>query len=252
MMTAEECFDAWAPSDGIWSQWAKPVLFAQLPSPFEVPASTQAAEPFDPFWIPHGSGHTAVVVDLPGTESVACGMALARRGFRPIPLYNTSPGPAAVIDVTLIARALAAETPALTALHLSPDAAPAFLLDASRMTPAVLPAPGKFDNRWVVFPQDFPSGSYLRSRGVTDVLVLHGDRGLQEDLAHVLLRWQALGLRISGATRADAGRARQLTIQPPSMFRKAWYRALTIAGLRRNNAGGFGGVIPMPSGGGYG
>ena len=36
------------------------------------------------------------------------------------------------------------------------------------------------------------------------------------------------------------------------MFRRAWYRALTLSGLRRNNAGGFGAVIPMPSSGGYG
>ena len=31
----------------------------------------------------------------------------------------------------------------------------------------------------------------------------------------------------------------------------AWYRALTAARLRRNNAGGFGAVIPVATGGGH-
>ena len=82
------------------------------------------------------------------------------------------------------------------------------------MQPAVPPGPGTFDNRWVVFPQDFPSAAFLRSRGVAEVLLIQAGAQPQEDLAHVLLRWQQGG--------------------------------------PRNNAGGFGAVIPVRSGGHYG
>ena len=49
--------------------------------------------------------------------------------------------------------------PGLAATH----APPAFLLDSDRMK-APAPDPGRFDNRWLVFPQDFPSAAFLRSR----------------------------------------------------------------------------------------
>jgi hypothetical protein len=252
-MTAEECFDVWAPVDAPWSLWAKPSLFAQLEG-LGLGGSLQGGptQPLDLFWAPDAGGRTAIVVDLPGAESVAWGVGLARRGYRPVPLFNTSFGPAAVVDATPIARELVSGAEALRGVTIRRDAPPAFLLDSGRMMPVVPPAPGKFDNRWVVFPQDFPSGAHLRSTGVSEVLLLHDERGLQEDLAHVLLRWQQLGIRLTAAGRADAGQARELEVKPPSMFRRAWYRALTVAGLRRNNAGGFGAVIPMPSSGGYG
>ena len=71
------------------------------------------------------------------------------------------------------------------------------------MQPPVPPSPGKFDNRWVVFPQDFPSATFLRSRGVADVLLIHSGKSVQEDLAHVLLRWQQGGLRMMQASPSD-------------------------------------------------
>ncbi len=121
------------------------------------------------------------------------------------------------------------------------------------MTPAVPPKPGAFDNRWVVFPQDFPSATYLRARGITEVLLLHEGREAAEDLAHVLRRWQENGLRMQSAAPLERGRISDLVVKRPSGFRRAWYRVIAAAGLRRNNAGGFGGVIPMPSsGGGFG
>ena len=36
-----------------------------------------------------------------------------------------------------------------------------------------------------------------------------------------------------------------LDVRRPSSFRSLFYRALTLAGLRRNSAGGFGGIIPL-------
>jgi len=72
-----------------------------------------------------------------------------------------------------------------------------------------------------------------------------------EDLVHVLLRWKEGGLGLRFLELLD-GRSGDLSVSPPSRFRKAWYRLLTLMKLQRNNVGGFGGIIPMPGSGGYG
>ena len=196
-------------------------------------------------------GRTALVADLPGVNSVETGIALARRGYRPVPLYNTSAGPSALLNVTDLVETLATGATGLREIALSPDAPPAFLIDADRMRPGVPSNPGCYDNRWVVFPQDFPSGTFLRSQGIAEVIVLHDRGGVQEDLAHVLIRWQEAGIRILAVGPGETS-PRPFTAKKPSWYRRVWYRAIVVAGLRRNNAGGFGGVIPKASGGGYG
>jgi hypothetical protein len=42
---------------------------------------------------------TVLAVDLPGADSVEVGFALAAVGFRPVPLYNASPGPEEVVGL---------------------------------------------------------------------------------------------------------------------------------------------------------
>ena len=258
-MTNEQCFAAWAPDGVAWSQWAKPALFAQLDRATALPAGQTGAPPtpgtgetpIDLSWVPDPRGDTTIVVDLPGAESTAAGLALANLGYRPVPLYNGGIGPSAVIDTEPIARALRAGAESLGTARIRPDAPPAFLVDADRMRPKIPPAPGKFDNRWVVFPQDFPSATYLITHGVREVLVLRrGSDAIAEDLAHVLLRWQQAGVRILAADVTGARRGTEIVVRPPSLFRRAWYRVAALAGLRRSSAGGFGAVIPIPSSGG--
>jgi hypothetical protein len=249
-MTNEECFNAWAPEDGLWSRWAKPVLFAQRPDGSSL-AVRSWPDPPDHLWLSQGSGRTALVVDLPGVQSVETGIALARRRYRPVPLYNTSVGPSALVDVSGLVQSLVSGATAIREIALSPEAPPAFLIDADRMRPGVPSSPGSYDNRWVVFPQDFPSGTFLRSRGIEEVIVFHDRGGVQEDLSHVLLLWQEAGVRIRAIGPGDTS-PQPFTVKKPSWFRLAWYRAIILAGLRRNNAGGFGSVIPKAGGGGYG
>jgi hypothetical protein len=252
-VTGQECYDVWAPADAAWSAWAKPVLFAQLAEQIWTVPDGEAPNPVDVFWAP-SAGRTAIIIDLPEADSVRFGLALASRGYRPVPLYNTSFGAGAVVNAEVIARELLLRTRWLQGITLAKSAPPVFLLDASRMSPTVLPAPGRYDNRWVVFPQDFPSGSYLRANGITDVLLVHGDKGLQDDLAHVLLRWQQLGVKLLAhdVSARGHGQTRELRVTPPSLARRLWYRVIALAGLRRNNAGGFGAIIPVPSSGGHG
>lgn len=243
-MTNEECFGIWAPEGSRWSAWAKPALFAHLH--LVVPRAEEARHAGDFFWVPTADGRTAIVVDIAGADSVLAGIALARRGYRPVPLYNTSIGVSALVDAESIAREIVSGAETMRGLVVSADAPPAFLLDSRRSQSARAGTPGDFDNRWVVFRQDFPSGVRLGGSGVTEVLLIHDGSNPQVDLEHVLFGWQEAGLRITSAAPAG-GVARPLTLSRPSAFRDVFHQLATLAGLRRNAAGGFGGPIPRPA-----
>src|SRR5215469_8051185 len=92
-MTRAELYKLWAPDDSVWTQWAKPVLFAD--SSFD---NLPLSEPpgwrmLNLSWAPSSTSGTAVVVDLNGLESVKVGTALGHAGFRPVPLFNGTAGP---------------------------------------------------------------------------------------------------------------------------------------------------------------
>lgn len=254
-MTPSELYNIWAPQDSIWSPWAKPVLFAELSA---VPLAPQLQ--ILSLDVPRMDAPAAVVIDLPGRESVSVGVTLAQAGYRPIPCFNGAAGPAldvansAVVNVTPIITALAEGAHVVVQLRLAADAPPAFLIDANRRIESRLAAPGRFDNRWVVFPQDFPSANFLKQHGIRSILLVQtgGASQPRSDLAHVLLRWQEAGLPVFGWDPAAKSHAAPLHVARPSQFRSAWYRALTILGLRRNSAGGFGSIVPEPSSGGHG
>src|SRR5215467_1727139 len=98
-MDKTEAFEIWAPPDSIWSVWANPVLFASSTVAPVMPEPSAEAQVIEAAWAPAISEHVAIVADLPGSTSVEAGLALARRGYRPVPLYNCAPGPQAVINV---------------------------------------------------------------------------------------------------------------------------------------------------------
>src|SRR6202008_1339291 len=92
----QELFNNWAPPYSVWSPWAKPVLFAHYPMP--LPELIPLPPP-DLSDIPSALGEAvqerwALVVDLPGPQSVFVGLALADMGYRPVPLFNACPPPA--------------------------------------------------------------------------------------------------------------------------------------------------------------
>src|SRR6185503_9996520 len=118
----------------------------------------------------------------------------------------------------------------LRGIRLAPEAPPAFLIDADRMRG--VPTPGRFDNRSVVLPQDFPSGTLLRSRGIHEVvLIQRGGTSVREDLAHVLARWQEAGVRLRVLDLQSGGEAEDLRVGPPKLFRRAWYGVIALFGL---------------------
>lgn len=270
-MTPEELYAIWAPVDSVWSPWVLPVPFAQLICPEALPP-TELQE-FNLDWLPEGSAaDLAIVADLPGGDAIYYGLALLGRGYRPVPIIDGSPGPeltflfpsnpappaneartsVSVVDMRGLLRALCRGAAHLRGVSLVPSAPPAFLLDSNRMTVASPVFEGRFDNRWMVFPQDFPSSRFLRERGIRRVTFVH-DKSLTqpaEDLAHVLLRWQEDGITIESKAVHTNDAPVPIQVSRPSRFRAVWYRALAVLGLRRNDAGGFGGYPSNISGGG--
>src|SRR5690348_6243423 len=86
-----ELYAIWADMESLWSQWTKPVLFAFMGDASPEHRAWPATGDWS--WVPEPNAGVAMVVDLPGAESVWVGIELARRGYRPIPLYNALPFP---------------------------------------------------------------------------------------------------------------------------------------------------------------
>lgn len=270
-MTPEEIYALWGPADSVWSQWVLPVPFVQLVCAQVLPPATMPEFNLD--WLPKGgAADLAIVVDLPGGDAIYYGLHLLARGYRPVPVIDGSPGPeqnvvlprdpsspmnkasksVSVVDMRELLRAPCQGAARLKEVELPNNAPPAFVLDSNRMTVAPFSVDGAFDNRWMVFPQDFPSNRFLRDQGIRKVIYVH-DRFLTQppdDVAHILLRWQEDGISIESKSARFGDAPVPIQVNRPSRFRAVWYRALAALGLRRNDAGGFGGYPVSPSGAG--
>ena len=254
-MNRTDAFAAWVPDlpddefGPAWTQWAKPVLFAAISE--ASPPITLQEEYLSGLEseIRSRDKSAAIIVDLPGTQAARVGLACARMGLRPVPLFNGSSGREELIVTGELIETLRAGAVEVQSQPLSNHAAPVFLLDSRRMSPDITPQPGKFDNRWLTFPQDFPSANLLIARGVSTVIVIQQKTGQPaEDLAHVLRRWQDAGISIQTAT-PESTSTEPTEVKRPARFRRLWYGVLALMGLMSNSAGGFGGVIPHPSAG---
>src|SRR5688572_21852897 len=105
-MTPAEIWDAWAPADVLWSQWAKPVLIAQLADAGPVSGARLEWQSLDLSALPTRSDRTVIIVELAGALSINYGLALAKRGFRPVPLFNGCVGPLAVVPTEQLQAAM--------------------------------------------------------------------------------------------------------------------------------------------------
>ena len=263
-MTREELFAIWAPDTSRWSNWVKPVLFAQMEPPateLESPANYR----FNLNWVPPIIRNVAIVADLPGPSGVYLGLELAREGFRPVPLYNSVLGPAgemiyngpwssvsqfaiSLVDMQPIAEALLRAAPELKALHLPPDAPPVFLLDSHRFQYTGPLVPGRFDNRSISFPTDFPSAEKLAQHSIQSVILLQTVNGQpRDDLSRTLTAWQKAGIAIFCKNLNQPGLP-QLTRIQPSRLRWLVCWLTSVFSLRYQSSGGYGGVIPASSG----
>src|SRR5436190_12406879 len=257
-MTREMIFDIWAPAGSRWSPWVQPILFSFM-SEVSVGASVPETVLTDLSWLAPADGSTLLVLDLPSAQAAIEAVEIAKRGYRPVPLYNAIPweehsmfaeNTPPLVDVGLIVHALKAVTPLVAMESLSDAAPPAFLLDSNRRVPTRSVEPGCLDNRSVSFPTDFPSANFLLAHGLRRVvLVQRFHPQPQPDLAHTLRAWQDAGLTIEVKELGEEGGPHPIEVSVPTFFGKCFYHALKMLGFKRSALGGFGGILPEASSG---
>jgi hypothetical protein len=259
-MTNIEVFKIWAQDGVLWTEWAKPVLFAGMVHPGSYPLKIPDINWAD-MSVSTAGKDTALIVDLPDEKGVEESLALAQFGYRPVPLYNGvagTYGTGIAVSVRDLVRALYTGAGILQTILIKKDAPPVFMLDSRRMS-GVSKYPGKYDNRWCIFPQDMPSATFLIKQGIRRVIIRTAREqdnplgNIKDDLTHVLRRYQEAGIKMQH-TVGD-GEIKDITVTTPPRFKSLFYRFQVMTGLTRNAAGGFGGSIPDPqmsdSGGRY-
>ena len=175
-MTDRELYRIWAPLGKKWTPWVRPVPFVEIQEHskeynftlFEVPPMDFPEEKFP---------DAALIVDLPGAESVEVGIALAKEGYRPIPIFNGTieqPGARSTVDNQTVGMGLICGAKELQQITLKDDAKPAFLLDSNRLHRHRIDVT-VFDNSWDIYPQDMPSADYFIKNDIHKIVVI-GDR----------------------------------------------------------------------------
>lgn len=194
-MIGREVYKIWAPTGKKWIDWVRPVPFVlidDLKCVHEV--SNFFVSNID--YIDKIELDTAIIVDLPGELSVKEGIALAKIGFRPIPIYNGTneqKGAIATVDNFAITTALICATSKLEQLYLENDTPPAFLLDSNRMNRYKMDI-SVFDNSWDIYPHDLPSAEYFVNNGINKIIVV--GETIQKDLKKILYNFQKKGISI--------------------------------------------------------
>ncbi|WP_164003060.1 hypothetical protein [Pyxidicoccus caerfyrddinensis] len=226
-MTERESLTRWRAAAGPWAHFLKPSLLVAS----VVDVAPVAPKSVTLNWIPTGSD-TALVIDLPGIESLAIGTALGCKGWCIIPMFNTTRGAAEVLPTIELIRALRGAVPELPQ---TPSGPPAFLLDAYRQVLCkVRLEEGDFDNRWYVFKSDFPSEELLATKGIKRLIVVTRGNAPQNDLNDALaghLTIERLLLNPDTGEQASFPKARPLPLRLAAGFGR---------GMARNFDGSFG------------
>lgn len=193
-MTGRDIFKVWAPVESRWVDWVRPVPFIAINESytngtinFSIPNINYINE------LPE---NTAIILDTPGYDSVKEGLALAKLGFRPIPLYNGTNeqyGAMALVDNHTIEHALVWGASELKTIKISKDAPPVFLLDSNR-THRFKMNVSVFDNSWDLYNQDIPSAEYFLKNGINKIIV-RGEK-IQKDIIRILYKFQQKGITI--------------------------------------------------------
>ena len=194
-MTGRDAFKLWAPVGARWVDWVRPALFVAINDRFETNSVHNFTIP-NISYISEPRADTAVIIDLPGYDSVTEGLALARLGFRPIPLYNGTTeqdGAMALVDNHPIESALRWGASQLETMEIAINAPPTFLLDSNRMHRFKMNV-SIFDNSWDLYDQDIPSVEYFLSNGV-DKIVVRAEK-VHEDVVKILYKFQKKGITV--------------------------------------------------------
>ena len=194
-MTGIDIFKIWAPLGAKWIDWVRPVPFIAINNSFK-------AYEFGDFTIPNINyinelhTDTAIIVDLPGNDSIKEGLGLAKLGFRPIPIYNGTneqKGAMATVNNHAIEIGLIKGSLELEKIKISNNAPPTFLLDSNRTNRFKMDV-SIFDNSWDIYAQDIPTAEYFLKNDINKIIVK--GESIQRDLKKILYKFQKKGIKI--------------------------------------------------------
>lgn len=194
-MLGKDIYKVWAPIGAKWVQWVRPVPFIGINNKLKVYDVSDFSIPKITY-ITNYREDTAFIIDLQGDKSIKEGLALARIGFRPIPIYNgndAQKNSIATVDNNIIKLGLIKGAKELREITLKPDASPAFLLDSNRTNQFKMNF-SVFDNSWDIYGQDLPSAEYLLKNNIKRMIV-RSDK-LQNDLNKILYKFAEKGIII--------------------------------------------------------
>ena len=153
----------------------KPILTAEMDTAF------RQGQALDSLFLGKGEalGTTAVIVDLPGPESVAFAAGLARR-FEPVFTFDNWPHPYGVVPAQLTLGAVLYYRPLLErmARDRTTPAPHVLVLDRNRLLPYTKPQT-QFDNRYLA---RLPPATSLSELGIKHVLYVMPGGGPMEEL----------------------------------------------------------------------
>ena len=123
-MTGKDIYKIWAPVGKRWVDWVRPVPFIGINGHITKQTFSNGALPIVDF-VDDSYKDAAIIVDLPGVESVKAGIALAQMGYRPIPVYNGTmqqQGARATVDNHIVQEGLIWGAGELAKLEIADDA----------------------------------------------------------------------------------------------------------------------------------
>ena len=194
-MTNKEIYKIWAPDKKRWVDWVRPVPFINIDD-------SSSRKEFIDYRIPSINylkevlNDTALIIDIPGIDSIKEGIALAKLGYRPIPIFNGTDPPIGTISTTnnqIIKPLLIWGAFELKNIKLKNDAPPVFLLDQNRLNRYKINS-GIFDNSWDIYDGDLPSPKYLLENGINKIIVRSNFQA--KDLRKILYKWQKNNIKI--------------------------------------------------------
>ncbi len=211
-MTAKEIYRIWAPAGKKWVDWVRPVPFVAMK---DYSKGYDLSNLYIPTveYLDESIKDAAIIVDLPGGESVMEGLALVQAGYRPIPVFNGTieqEGARATVDNQSAGIALIWGAQQLMQMQIKEDARPAFLLDRNRIQQFKMEA-ALFDNSWDIYHQDLPSADYFLKSEIRKIIVV--GQSVSKDLVKILYPFQKKNIQIYWTKGYEA--PKKVTLRKP-------------------------------------
>ena len=193
-MLGKEIYKIYAPIGAKWIEWVRPVPFVAIDTYNRKQVNNWLDRKV--IFLDKYEADTAILIDLPGKESIELGISLAHIGYRPIPLFNGTDEQnfaERTTDTYLVESALITGSEKLKNIVLPNNANPVFLIDSSRLN-RYRAKETIFDNSWDLYKHDIPSAEYFKKNGITKIIIV-GNK-LEKDIRKIFFNFQKLGIDI--------------------------------------------------------